>query len=200
MRTHTDKTFILAITGASGAVYGRRALQALRAAGAEVWLSISDNALGVIREELGVELDPRKPDLKKFAGVTNVRYAPPGDMHAPIASGSFESAGMIIAPCSMSTLGAIASGHGTNLIHRAADVTLKERRPLVLVARETPLSAIHLENMLRLSRAGATILPACPAFYHAPRSVGDLVDFVVSRALDAVGVRNSLVRRWKGRS
>jgi len=194
-----SKRIILAITGASGAIYGRRTLQALCAAGAEVWLSISDNALGVIREELGVDLEPKKPDLKKFAGVRNVHYVSAADMSAPPASGSFATAGMIIAPCSMSTLGAIASGHGTNLIHRAADVTLKEHRPLVLVARETPLSAIHLENMLRLARAGAVILPACPAFYHGPRSIEELADFVVSRALDAVGMNNSLVRRWRGK-
>jgi 4-hydroxy-3-polyprenylbenzoate decarboxylase len=192
------KRIILAITGASGAIYGRRTLQALCAEGAEVWLSISANALHVIREELGIELDLEKPDLKKFAGVKKVHYIPFADMLAPPASGGFVTAGMIIAPCSMSTLGAIASGHGTNLIHRAADVTLKERRPLVLVARETPLSAIHLENMLRLSRAGAIILPACPAFYHGPRSIDELADFVVSRALDAVGISNSLVRRWGG--
>jgi 4-hydroxy-3-polyprenylbenzoate decarboxylase len=185
---------ILGITGASGAIYGRRILQALCKAGADVWLCISDNARPIIRAELGIAL-AEKPDLKKFANV-KARYLAPSDLHAPPASGSFPADGMVIAPCSMSTLGAIASGHGTNLIHRAADVTLKERRPLVLVARETPLSAIHLENMLRLAHAGATVLPACPAFYHGARTIDDLVDFVVSRALDALGIKNSLIRRW----
>jgi len=191
-----NKKIFLAITGASGVIYGRRMLQALCAEGMDVWLSISDNARGIIRDELGVELAAEQPDIEKFAGVRNVHYVPPGQMTAAPASGSFITAGMIIAPCTMSTLGAIASGHGTNLIHRVADVALKERRPLVLVARETPLNAIHLENMLRLSRAGAVILPACPAFYHGPQTINDLVDFVVSRALDAVGINNSLVRRW----
>lgn len=189
------KKIILGITGASGAIYGQRILQALCKEGADVWLCISDNARPIIRAELGLALDAKKPDLKKFANV-KVHYLAPGDLSAPPASGSFPADGMVIAPCSMSTLGAIASGHGTNLIHRAADVTLKERRPLVLVARETPLSAIHLENMLRLARAGATVLPACPAFYHGARTIDDLVDFVVSRALDALGIKNSLIRRW----
>lgn len=191
-----SRRIILGITGASGVVYGRRALQALVAGGAEVWLSISDAARLVMRDELNLTLDADRPDIEKFAGVSGVKYISPREADAPIASGSFPADGMAVIPCSMSSLGAMASGHGTNLIHRAADVTLKERRPLVLVPRESPLSAIHLENMLRLARAGATILPACPGFYHGPRSVEDLVDFVVSRALDALGIKNSLIRRW----
>ena len=193
-----NKRIILAITGASGAVYGRRTLQALAAQGVELWVSISDAARVIIRNELGMNLERDNPDLGKFAGVKDVKYVSPHCAEAPPASGSFPVDGMAVVPCSMSTLGAIASGHGDNLIHRAADVTLKERRTLVLVPRESPLSAIHLENMLRLARAGAIILPASPGFYHGPRSVDDMVDFIVSRVLDAFGVENSLVRRWGG--
>lgn len=193
-----DKRIILALTGASGALYGRSTLQALAAENVEIWLSISDAARLVVRDELKVNLDEHNPDIEKLAGVKGVKYVPPHALDAVIASGSFPVDGMAIVPCSMSTLGAIASGHGTNVIHRAADVALKERRPLVLVPRETPFSAIHLENMLRLARAGATILPASPGFYHGPKSVDDLVDFVVSRVLDALGINNALIRRWGG--
>ena len=193
-----DKRIILALTGASGVLYGRSTLQALAAENMEIWLSISDAARLIVRDELKVNLDERNPDIEKLAGVKGVKYVPPHALDAVIASGSFPVDGMAIVPCSMSTLGAIASGHGTNVIHRAADVALKERRPLVLVPRETPFSAIHLENMLRLARAGATILPASPGFYHGPESVEDLVDFVVSRVLDALGIDNALIRRWGG--
>ncbi|RKY26620.1 MAG: aromatic acid decarboxylase [Planctomycetota bacterium] len=193
-----DKRIILALTGASGVLYGRSTLQALAAENVEIWLSISDAARLIVRDELKVNLDERNPDIEKLAGVKGVKYVPPHALDAVIASGSFPVDGMAIVPCSMSTLGAIASGHGTNVIHRAADVALKERRPLVLVPRETPFSAIHLENMLRLARAGATILPASPGFYHGPESVEDLVDFVVSRVLDALGIDNALIRRWGG--
>ena len=193
-----DKRIILALTGASGVLYGRSTLQALAAENMEIWLSISDAARLIVRDELKVNLDERNPDIEKLAGVKGVKYVPPHALDAVIACGSIPVDGMAIVACSMSTLGAIASGHGTNVIHRAADVALKERRPLVLVPRETPFSAIHLENMLRLARAGATILPASPGFYHGPESVEDLVDFVVSRVLDALGIDNALIRRWGG--
>ena len=189
------KKIILGITGASGAIYGQRILQALCKEGADVWLCISDNARPIIRAELGLALDAKKPDLKKFANV-KVHYLAPGDLSAPPASGSFPADGMVIAPCSMSTLGAIASGHGTNLIHRAADVTLKERRPLVLVARETPLSAIHLENMLRLARLGVRIVPPMPAFYHGPQTLQDLARFVVQKIIEQMGLEFPNPVRW----
>jgi 4-hydroxy-3-polyprenylbenzoate decarboxylase len=192
------KRIILALTGASGAIYGQRTLRALAAENVEIWLSMSDTARLIAQNELNINIAAANPDIEEFAGASGVKYVPPHALDAEIASGSFRTDGMAVVPCSMATLGAIASGNGTNVIHRAADVTLKERRPLVLVPRETPFSAIHLENMLRLARAGATILPASPGFYHGPESVEDLVDFVVSRVLDALGIDNALIRRWGG--
>jgi 4-hydroxy-3-polyprenylbenzoate decarboxylase len=195
----------LAITGASGAIYGARALQALSAAGCDVGVCASDAALQVAGHELfGMGPRPAASDeeitarlLDRYAtGPGSVEMVDPRDLTSRYASGSSRLDGMLVAPCSMSTLAAIAHGTGTNLIHRAADVALKERRRLVLVARETPLSAVHLENMLTATRAGATVLPAAPGFYNLPESLGDLVDFVVGRALDQLGVEHGLVRRW----
>jgi flavin prenyltransferase len=150
----------------------------------------------VIAQELPDRADPRT--VFRFEGPARPRVFPEDAIDAPFSSGSFRTGGVAIVPASMGTVGAIAAGAGANAIHRAADVALKERRTLVLVPRETPLSAIHLENLLRLARAGAIILPASPGFYHAPASVSDQVDFIVSRILDHLGIENDLVRRWTG--
>lgn len=197
--------FFLGITGASGAIYGARALQALSNAGCDVGVCASDSALQVAGHELfGMGPRPAVSDeqitarlLDRFAvGPGTVEMIDPRDLTSRYASGSSKIDGMLIAPCSMSTLAVIANGTGQNLIHRAADVALKERRRLVLMARETPLSAVHLENMLTVTRAGAVVLPAMPAFYNLPQSMDELVDFVVGRALDQLGVEHDLTRRW----
>jgi flavin prenyltransferase len=195
----------VAITGASGSIYAHRTLIHLAASGAveRINLIMSQSAQTVARVELGADL--READDKRineWLGLAPdsrlVRLHRLDNLAATPASGSHIQAGMIIVPCSMGTLGAIASGAGANLIHRAADVTLKEGRRLVIVPRETPLNAIHLENMLRLAHAGARILPACPGFYHRPDSILSLVDHLVFRILDQFGVPHSQATRWKG--
>jgi 4-hydroxy-3-polyprenylbenzoate decarboxylase len=196
------QTIALAFTGASGMPFGLRLLDCLLAAGRTVFLMYSPAAQIVARQECDVTLpvQPREAE-RMFAARFGAR---PGtlrvfgreDWMAPVASGSNPADAMAVCPCSMGTLGAIAAGLADNLIERAADVMLKERRPLVLVPRETPLSAIHLENMLKLARAGAVILPPAPGFYTRPQSVGDVVDFVVARVLDQLRVPNDLVARW----
>ncbi|HWT01637.1 MAG TPA: flavin prenyltransferase UbiX [Pyrinomonadaceae bacterium] len=195
----------VAITGASGSIYAHRTLIQLAASGAveRVNLIMSESARTVARVELGVDLgeaDSARVNewLRLPADSKLVRTHRLDNLAATPASGSHMQAGMVIVPCSMGTLGAIASGAGTNLIHRAADVTLKEGRKLVLVPRETPYSAIHLENMLKLAHAGARILPASPAFYHRPRTIEEMVDHLVFRILDQFGVPHSQGTRWKG--
>jgi flavin prenyltransferase len=188
----------LGITGASGAPYAARLLSALADTGCEVGVCISDSGYEVIATELyGNPALPHDEVLDLFtrdhAGVTV--YAK-DDYSAPYASGSARVDGYVICPCSMSTLGTIATGAMANLIHRAASVALKEERRLLLVPRETPLSTIHLDNMLRLRQAGATMLFAAPGFYHRPESIDDLVDFIVARCLDHLGVEHELVARW----
>jgi flavin prenyltransferase len=196
------RTIALAWTGASGLPFGLRLLECLLAAGVHVDLVYSTAAQMVAKQECDLTL-PSQP--REAARMLAARYpAADGqltvhardDWLAPMASGSNPGDAMAICPCTMGTLGAIASGTADNLIERAADVMLKERRPLVLVPRETPLSVIHLENMLKLARAGAVILPPAPGFYTRPQSVADLVDFIVARILDHLGVSNALVRRW----
>lgn len=189
----------LGITGASGAPYAFRLLTALAERDVEVGVCISGAGLEVIATELyGDATLPRDEILSRFlgpAGDAATLYSPQ-DWKAPYASGSAQVDAYVICPCSMGTLGTIASGSMTNLIHRAASVALKEGRKLVLVPRETPLSTIHLQNMLTLRQAGATILFAAPGFYHAPTSIDDLVDFVVARLLDQIGLDNALAGRW----
>ncbi len=199
-----NKKWILGISGASGAVYGIRILEVLNQKGYDVDLILSEAGKIVIREETGLDLsggkeDPRKV-LKKKLGInpSAIRVFSNHDFATPVASGSNPVEGMIIAPCSMGTLAAIACGLADNLIRRAADVMIKQRRPLILLARETPLSAIHLENMLKLSRLGVVILPPMPAFYHKPKTIEDLVDFVVGRVLDVIGIEHELYQRWQG--
>jgi 4-hydroxy-3-polyprenylbenzoate decarboxylase len=181
---------IVAITGATGAIYGVRILQRLREAGAETHLVISRWGARTLLHETPFS----REQVESLATVT---YAP-ADMGAAISSGSFRTDGMVIAPCSAKTLAAVAHGFGENLVHRAADVVLKERRRLVLVVREAPLSDIHLENMLKLSRMGAVMLPPMPAFYNHPRTVDDVVDHTVSRVLDQFGLETSGAERWTG--
>jgi 4-hydroxy-3-polyprenylbenzoate decarboxylase len=181
---------IVAITGATGAIYGVRILQRLREAGVETHLVISRWGARTLLHETPFS----REQVDALASFT---YAP-ADMGAAISSGSFRTDGMVIAPCSAKTLAAVAHGVGENLVHRAADVILKERRKLVLVVREAPLSDIHLENMLKLSRMGAVMLPPMPAFYNHPRTVDDVVDHTVSRVLDQFGLDAGGSERWTG--
>jgi len=189
---------VLAITGASGAVYGDAVLAALVAAGIRVELVVSPSGQRVARDELGHGWDAVALRDRLGRGADAVTLHAPDDIGAPIASGSFPTAAMIVAPCSMGSAGRIAAGLSDGLVERAADVHLKERRRLVLVVRETPLSALHLENLLRLARAGATVLPAAPGFYAKPRSIDDLVRFVAERALAAAGLELPRTVEWKG--
>ena len=195
----------VAITGASGAIYAHRTLIHMAASGVveRINLIMSEAAVVVARVELGADLrDGDRRAVNQWIGLPAdsklVRVHRLDNFAAPPASGSHPQAGMVIVPCSMGTLGAIASGAGTNLIHRAADVTLKEGRKLVIVPRETPYHAIHLENMLRLAHAGARILPASPGFYHRPQTITELVDHLVFRILDQFGVPHSQTTRWRG--
>jgi 4-hydroxy-3-polyprenylbenzoate decarboxylase len=189
----------LGITGASGAAYAARLLGSLAAAECEIGVCASRAGVEVLATELYGDArlapDETLQRLLEHAGGAATLYDAQ-DWRAPYASGSAKVDAYVICPCSMGTLGTIASGAMQNLIHRAASVALKEERKLVLVPRETPLSAIHLENMLTVKRAGATILVAAPGFYHGAETVDDLVDFVVGRCLDLLGVENTLVRRW----
>jgi flavin prenyltransferase len=219
---------VVALTGASGAIYAIRLLEVLMVAGHTVHLTISRSAATVLDRELGIHVDLKKfklsqllpddselasdsalqtliPNRSNLADVSSVFsdsqqgsivYHHYEDFGAGIASGSFLTSGMVICPCSMGTLASIAGGHSENLIHRAADVHLKERRKLILVPRETPLSSIQLENMRRLAEAGATVMPAMPGFYHIPRSIQDLVDFVVGRICDHIEIEHKLYKRW----
>ena len=184
------KRLVVAMTGATGAIYGVRVLQRLRAAGAETHLVISRWGARTLLHETTWS----RQQVEALATET---YAP-ADMGAAISSGSFRTDGMIIAPCSAKTLAAIAHGYGDNLVHRAADVILKERRKLVLAIREAPLSEIHLENMLTLARMGAVILPPMPAFYNHPKTVDDVVEHTVARILDQFGFEMPEAVRWAG--
>lgn len=182
---------IVAITGASGVIYGKRLLEVLQERKAETHLIISKAAENVVEHELGTTA--RREFEELASNVYDVN-----DLNAPIVSGSFKTDGMIVIPCSMKTLAGIAHGYSENLILRAADVTLKEKRKLILVPRETPLSMIHLGNMLDLASQGVSVLPAMPAYYHKPEKIEDLVDFVVGKALDLLGIEHELFKRWAG--
>jgi 4-hydroxy-3-polyprenylbenzoate decarboxylase len=190
---------VVGITGASGAPYAVRLLQQLTAAHRSVSLIVSKYGMRLLATEMGIDsMDALRSAVGKETWDSCVQAYGNDDRGAPPASGSSLTAGMIVCPCSMGTLSAISVGASRSLIERAADVTLKERRKLILVPRETPLSAIHLANMLRLTRAGAVVMPASPGFYHRPKQVSDLVDFVVARMLDQLGVEQNLVKRWEG--
>jgi flavin prenyltransferase len=193
---HDD--LVVAMTGASGAPYAVRLVQVLIRAGRTIHLTLSPSAVQVLREEMDLEVALDSFDRTIFGdlGPGQLVYHHYQNFAAGIASGSFRTGAMVIVPCSMSTLGAIAGGITTNLITRAADVHLKERRKLILVPRETPLSLIHLENMLAVTRAGAIVLPAMPGWYHRPRRLDDVINFVVGRICDQLGVDQDLVARW----
>jgi flavin prenyltransferase len=197
MMSANDLPIVVAITGASGAPYAVRLLEQLLAADRQLWLIVSSHGLRLLRTEMDLDsIDALRNRVGVDAWRRLVTVYDDADRGATPASGSARSAGMVICPCSMGTLSAVSIGASRSLVERAADVALKERRPVVLVPRETPLSAIHLQNMLRLSRAGAVILPAAPGFYNRPETVQELVDFIVARVLDQLGVEHSLVRRW----
>ncbi|MDQ3672519.1 MAG: UbiX family flavin prenyltransferase [Actinomycetota bacterium] len=189
----------LGVTGASGAPYAERLLRALVAADCEVGLAASGSGIQVIATELYGDPSLRREEvLERFVGDggENVSVHGEADFSSPYASGSARVDGYVICPCSMATVGTLASGAMQNLIHRAASVALKERRKLVLVPRETPLSSIHLRGLATLNEAGAVILFAAPGFYHAPETIDDLVDFLVARCLDQLGIENALAKRW----
>lgn len=197
------KPFVIAMTGASGIQYGVRLLQVLSEMNQPVELVISESARLVIREEIGVSLKSfnHAEDLAPLFGKyisPNLKVHSPKDFTASIASGSYPVAGMVIVPCSMGTLGAIANGLSQNLIHRAADCIIKEGRRLVIVPRETPLSAIHLENMLKLAKLGVRVVPAMPGFYSGVQSISEMVDFMVGKILDQLEISHALYPRWTG--
>lgn len=185
------KKLIVGITGASGAILGVRLLQQLKGLAVETYLVLSPWGAQTLALESGME-------PKEIAPLASRVYSAK-DMSAEISSGSFRTDGMVIVPCSMATLGAIATGTGSHLVHRAADVTLKERRKLVLVTREAPLSVIHLENMLKLAKMGVTIFPPVPAFYNLPKTIEDVVDYTVCRILDQFGIAVDHSKRWNGK-
>lgn len=197
-----DSTVTLAVTGASGAAYALRLLEQLIAADVRVWMMLSDAARIVMEMEVDLSLPEASHDVQKlFAEKFGAREGQlslfeKGEWTSPVASGSSAPYAMVVCPCSMGTLSAIAYGSSDQLLERAADVMIKENKKLILVPRETPYSAIHLENMLKLSRIGVTILPPNPGFYHQPKSIDDLVDFVVARILDQLGLERDFVQRW----
>jgi flavin prenyltransferase len=191
----TTLPLVVAITGASGAPYAVRLLEALAAAQQPTWLIVSDHGFRLLETESGIgSIEALRERVGTSAWDQAVRVFDDRDRGALPASGSVPTKGMVIVPCSMGTVAAIAAGTSRSLVERAADVVLKERRKLVVVPRETPYSDIHLENMLRLTRAGAVVMPASPGFYHRPQKIDELVDFVVGRILDHVGVRNEMPR------
>lgn len=200
-----ERRVFVGLTGGSGHPYAERLVRELVAAGVEVSLSITESGCKVLRHELGVDPGPRGARL---AGALDDWLGPDVAAHvhafgsaaveAPPSSGTALTNGVVLCPCSMGTLARVAVGFSSNLVERAADVALKERRPLVVVPRETPLSEIHLENMLRLARLGAVVLPAMPGFYHRPERIEDLVDHVVGKVLDRLGVEHGVGARWKG--
>lgn len=195
-----SKKIVVAICGASGVIYGVRLLKALLERETHVSLVISKAGLSVLKHEMGYASQPFDLFLEeqgtRFHENATLKTWDDTDFFAPPASGSARFDAMVIAPCTMGTLGAIGAGISSNLIHRAADVTLKEKRPLILLPRETPLNRTHLRNMLQVAEAGATIIPPSPSFYSMPRSMNDLVDTVIARVLDHLEVEHNLVKRW----
>lgn len=191
---------VLAVTGASGAVYAVRLLEMLVTAGRDVHLTVSPSGRELLKQELNVHVDLKNFDISTLVDMTEkpgqVLYHHYEDFRTPIASGSYLTGGMVVCPCSVGTMSAIAYGQTNNLLHRAAEVHLKERRKLIVVPRETPLSLIQIDSMRKLTEAGAVVLPASPGWYHGVTSVLDLVDFVVVRILDQLGIESSLMKRW----
>ena len=197
-----ERRVTLAVTGASGSLYALRLLECLVQADVEVFFLISQAAQLVMATETDLKLPPKPQAMEAFltehyqAKAGQIRVFGKQDWMSPVASGSGAPSTMVVCPCSTGTLSAIATGASNNLIERAADVALKERRQLILVPRESPYSTIHLENMLKLSQMGVTILPASPGFYQNPQTINDLVDFVVARILNQLGIKQTLLKRW----
>ena len=196
------KRIIVGITGASGAMLGERLIRFLLKDGHEVHAILSPSGVAVFREELDIQLgesheDIRRNFLKHYLNHKKLRIVPANDFAARISSGSSEIDAMVIIPCSMSTAGAIANGITLNLIHRAASVSIKEKRPLIVVPRESPMSAIHLRNLLTLSEVGVHVVPATTAFYHKPKTIEAMVDFTIGRVLDLLKIEHKLFKRWK---
>ncbi len=196
------KSFIVAISGASGSIYGIRLVEELLKAVDNVYLCVSHTAFSIIKTETGIDWAGKtdsesEKKIQKYYSSKKVRYFNEKNLAAPISSGSFLTDGMFVVPCSMKTLSGIACGYGNNLTERAADVALKEGRRLIISPREMPFSAIHLENMLKLARLGVRIAPPVPAYYQKPKEIDDIVNFVVGRLLDSAGVEHNLFKRWK---
>ena len=196
------KSFIVAVTGASGSIYGIRLIEGLLKSKHKVYLVISKQAFSIIKIETGINWTGNtaseiEKKIQKYFSSKNIKYYSENNLSAPFSSGSFITDGMFIVPCSMKTLSGIANGYANSLIERAADVMLKEGGRLILSPRETPFSAVHLENMLKLARLGVKIIPPVPAFYHKPKNIKDIIDFVVGKILDSAGVRHNIFKRWK---
>jgi len=197
------KSFIVAISGASGSIYGIRLVKELIKAEINVHLCLSNQSFSIIKTETGIDLSgitvqEIEEKVRKYFNSETVNYYGNGNLAAPISSGSFTTDGMFVVPCSMKTLAGIANGYASNLIVRAADVVMKEGRKLILSPREMPFSTIHLENMLKLSRMGVTIAPPIPAFYQKPENMDNIIEFVVGKLMDSAGIENSLFKRWDG--
>ena len=196
------KSFIVAITGASGSIYGIRLIEGLLKSKHKVYLVISKQAFSIIKIETGINWTGNtaseiEKKIQKYFSSKNIKYYSENNLSAPFSSGSFITDGMFVVPCSMKTLSGIANGYANSLIERAADVMLKEGRRLILSPREMPFSAVHLENMLKLARLGVKIIPPIPAFYHKPKNIKDIIDFVVGKILDSAEVRHNIFKRWK---
>jgi 4-hydroxy-3-polyprenylbenzoate decarboxylase len=194
--------YVMAITGASGPALGVKVTQELLGS-SEVHLIVSSTAFSILRDEAGIDWEGKnrgetEKKIRSFYKTERLCYWAEGDFMAPVSSGSFRTSGMLVVPCSMKTLAGIAAGYAQNLVLRAADVTLKEGRPLLLSPREMPFSALHLENMLKLARLGVRMAPPVPAFYHRPGSLDDMIDFLAGKVLDAMGLEHGLFRRWEG--
>lgn len=196
------RSFIVAISGASGSIYGVRLVKELIRSADNVYLCVSRQAFSIIKMETGADWAGKtdaaiEKKVRKYYSSKKIKYFGEDNLASPVASGSFITDGMFVVPCSMKTLSGIASGYANNLIERAADVVIKEGRKLILAPREMPFSAIHLENMLKLARIGVTIAPPVPAFYQGPETLDDAVDFVVGKLLDSAGVEHDLFKRWE---
>jgi len=197
------KSFIVAISGASGSIYGIRLVKELIKSDTEVHLCLSDQSFSIIKTETGIDLSgitlqETQERVRKYFDSKTMNYYGNGNLAAPISSGSFKTDGMFVVPCSMKTLAGIANGYTNSLIERAADVVMKEGRKLILSPREMPFNTIHLENMLKLSRIGVTIAPPIPAFYQKPENMDNIIEFVIGKLLDSAGIENSLFKRWDG--